>query len=120
LKCEVYKAVEENSPNMIFVDYKEVDKLQKLLAKHLCPELLTKPIRINDHSAKKVQVYVNVTGSNSVHIDEWLEAKRGFLELALKSRSKATCQAKTRRMEDNLFGCSHGAVKVPDGREPFW
>ena len=106
---------------MMFLDYKEVNKLQKLLAKHICPEWMSNSIRLNDHTEKKVQAYVNVTGGNSVNIDDWLEAKSGVIELALRSRKDTTCQAKTRRMEEDLFGCSQGAVKVPDGRrEPYW
>jgi ABC-type tungstate transport system permease subunit len=40
LTCRVYDAIDENAPNMAFVHYRQASKLQELLAKHHCPELL--------------------------------------------------------------------------------
>ena len=49
-----------------------------------------------------------------IELDEWLDKKINFLEWALGMRSNATCQRKTRLMENELFHCRHEAVKVPD------
>ncbi len=38
--CDAHAAFEENDPNLVFIHYKQVDKLQPLLAKHHCPEIL--------------------------------------------------------------------------------
>ena len=38
-------------------------------------------------------------------LDAWLHAKGDLLEWSLKLRKNATCQAKTKHMEDKLFAC---------------
>jgi hypothetical protein len=37
LTCDTYSTIEENAPNLVFLDYKQVDRVLGLLAKHHCP-----------------------------------------------------------------------------------
>mmetsp|Transcript_2649 Transcript_2649/g.4808 ORF Transcript_2649/g.4808 Transcript_2649/m.4808 type:complete len:353 (-) Transcript_2649:444-1502(-) len=114
LTCKTYKAIEENEPHMIFLHYKQVNKLQRLLAKHHCPELLDEPpMERNVAKGKPMSVYLRLrNGGNVVKLDDWLHAKGDLLEWSLKLRKNATCQAKTRHMEDELFTCPDQAIKV--------
>lgn len=115
LTCKAYKAIEENEPNMIFLHYKQANKLQRLLAKHHCPELLDEPpTETNVASDKPMSVYLRLRkqGGDIVKLDDWLHAKRDFLEWVLQLKNHATCQAKTRHMEDELFACPDQAIKV--------
>jgi hypothetical protein len=106
LTCKAYKAIEENEPNMIFLHYKQANKLQRLLAKHHCPELLDEPpTETNVASDKPMSVYLRLRkeGGDIVKLEDWLHAKGDLLEWSLKLRKNATCQAKTKHMEDKLF-----------------
>jgi len=115
LTCKLYDALQENAPQLVFLNYKQIDKLQTLLAKHHCPELLDElPIKINvaDDKEQKIFLYDGNHEKGAVRIEEWLDAKGPVLEWALNLRSEASCQAKTIHMEDELFGCPDEALKV--------
>mmetsp|Transcript_8480 Transcript_8480/g.12328 ORF Transcript_8480/g.12328 Transcript_8480/m.12328 type:complete len:326 (-) Transcript_8480:332-1309(-) len=106
LTCEVYKAIEENQPNMVFVSYKQVGKLQKLLAKYHCPELLDKPaVHANARIDHKTVMITDINGNitQSIDLQEWSSAKRNVLELSLNLKKDVTCQGRTREMERMLF-----------------
>ena len=61
LTCKAYEAIEQNAPNMIVLHYKQANKLQKLLAKHHCPELLEEPpIEANVAKEKRLTVYLRL------------------------------------------------------------
>ena len=123
LTCDFYAAVKENSPNLIFVNYKQANRLQHLLSKHFCPQLLaTDPIEENvdkKKTRKKFSVQLasipNKTEGAVVELDEWLEGKRHILEWALDMRSATTCSGKTKHMEDALLGCSDEAITNDHG-----
>jgi|AntRauTorckE5430_2_1112549.scaffolds.fasta_scaffold10464_1 hypothetical protein len=114
LTCKAYKAIEENEPNIAFLHYKQVNKLQRLLAQHHCPELLDEPpLETNVAKDKRVTVYLRLQkGGNVVKLDDWLHEKGDLLEWSLKLRKNATCQVKTKHMEDDLFACKDEAIKV--------
>merc|ERR1712029_1062553 len=121
LTCDMYQAIEEYAPNMVFMDFKRADDLQRLLAEKHCPKLAQKiaeePVRVNT-AKKDNEVYVRVdetyadSGGFNVTIKEWLETKSSLLELALKLNDEATCVAKTRRMEDGLLDCEDGFLNT--------
>lgn len=130
LSCDVYDSIVDNAPsNMIFLNYKQVDQLQKLLAKNYCPELLEdEPIKANYRQPEEAGIFVQLpspprgAGGNEhdadddellIEIDEWLDKKIYYLEWALRMREKATCQSRTKMMEHELFQCPHEAVRVP-------
>eukprot|EP00984_Skeletonema_dohrnii_P000366 scaffold121_cov108-Skeletonema_dohrnii-CCMP3373.AAC.2 len=125
LTCQSYKAIQENAPQLVFIHYKQVDKLQKLLAKHHCPELLDElPIRSNMAEDKSLKVLLHKKGTdearNSVDLEEWLHAKGPAMEWTLKLRRDASCQAKTFHMEDELFACPDETLRVTSASIDRW
>jgi len=110
LTCDSYDALDDNAPNFVFVHYTQASRLQKLLAKRFCPAKLNQPAEASVRNAstnkRKIHVELQMDKDNSiVSLEEWLEAKKGLLEYALELRESASCQAKTRAMEEKLFQC---------------
>ena len=108
LTCDTYEEIEENAPNMLFVHYKQVDQLEKLLAKHHCPELLEEPSLEKDTttgSEEQTEVYLRLKrgGGRMERLEDWLDAKRGVLEWSLRLRKEGSCQAITKHLENDLF-----------------
>ena len=125
LTCQSYKAIQESAPQLVFLHYKQVDKLQKLLAKHHCPEMLDElPIRANMAEDKSLKVLLHKKGTdearNSVDLEEWLYAKGPAMEWTLKLRREASCQAKTFHMEDELFACPDETLQVTSASIDRW
>ena len=56
LNCESYKALQENDPQLVIIDYKQVDKLQAILAKHHCPQLEL-PVHANIAAEKRMMYF---------------------------------------------------------------
>eukprot|EP00984_Skeletonema_dohrnii_P004869 scaffold1714_cov78-Skeletonema_dohrnii-CCMP3373.AAC.1 len=124
LTCKLYDALQENAPQLVFLNYKQIDNLQTLLAnKHHCPELLDElPIKVNVANEKEQKIFLYDGNENKgvVRIEDWLEAKGPLMEWALNLRSAASCQAKTVHMEDELFGCPDEALKVTSESIKKW
>ncbi len=135
LTCSVFDALQLNRPQFVFLHYEQVDKLQTLLAKHHCPELLDElPIRMNtasDELRKDVFLYDSKGDANNetigveeilraksvVPIQDWLHAKGAVLEGSLASLRQsneriASCQKEAAQMQIKLFGCTDEALKV--------
>ena len=111
LNCKSYKALQENGPQLVVINYKQVDKLQALLAKHHCPQLEL-PVHANIAEEKSMNVFLKLQTGGVVNIKDWLREKGPSLEVALNLRQGASCQAKTFHMEDELFGCPDEALQV--------
>lgn len=115
LTCDVYDAIEEHAPNLVFMDFKQINRLQVALAKHHCPGLLPKlPIHTNV-SSEKEKMDINIKLQNedrNVPFSEWLEAKGSLIEFSLSLRSGAQCQAKTRVMETDMASCPDSLLQV--------
>jgi len=116
LTCEAYSAIEQNAPNMVIVHYKQTDKLLKILAKHHCPDLLEEPpTRENLSAEKSREVIIRLKDGKGVVIklEDWLREKRELIEWTLLlKKNRSGCQGMTRHMEDDLFACSHEAIRV--------
>ena len=114
LNCDTHDAIENNAPNMMFMHYKQLDKLQRLLAKYNCPHMLEEgALHINVGNEKDRTALVQVgDGKKTVHLEEWIEAKGDMLSFALNLRPPNTCQRKTREIEDDLFECETEFVRV--------
>ena len=132
LTCGVYDEIRDNASvlpqNLLFVHYKQASKLQVVLAKHYCPERLKLPALVQNMGIAKRKVGVellmagsststNTTNSNDigtnntvVSLERWLDAKRNLLELAFKTKQTASCQSKTRMMEEALLACPDEAL----------
>jgi len=120
----------------VFLHYKQVNKLQTLLAKHHCPELLDElPIEVNVAEDKELKVFLHIGKDDvsnaasieelfhekgAVRIEEWLQAKGPAMEWALNLRNDVSCQAKTIHMENELFGCPDEALKVTPASIKRW
>jgi len=127
LTCQSYNAIQDNSPQLVFLHYKQVDKLQRILAKHHCPEILGDlPIKANVAAVKSLQVLLHKkesdkAGSKSVvRLEDWLDEKGPAMEWALKLRRDASCQAKTVHMEDELFACPDETLRVTPESVDRW
>ncbi len=117
MTCDFYSAIEDNFPRMVFLHYKRADDLQNVIAKYHCPKLVGHPIRINTEEDKKyIQPYLKLEDGQEVELNEWMEAKRDLLELTFQlkavDRGTMTCQAQTRSMEDELFGCEDEILEI--------
>lgn len=112
LQCETFEAIKANAPNMVFLDYKYGNDLQKLLAGKYCPNLVDLPVESNVASVKEFEALVKMKNSETVTLNDWLKAKENTLEWALGLNHAATCRAKTRIMEDVLFSCESGFLNA--------
>ena len=111
LTCEMYQAIKDFSPNMVFMDYKQADTLQSILAEKFCPSLLGETLQRNVFSSKNVTIYVHNDRLLNVTIDDWLQTKSSTIEWSLELNGHETCMGKTRKMEDELFSCEAGFLK---------
>ena len=109
LTCNFYQTIQDNAPNIIFMDYEQTNVLHKILADKYCPTLEL-PIETNTAVSKKLPIFVKLQNSDNnnvttttVPLDEWMIVKRSYLEWSLRLRGDMTCQAKTRQMEDQIF-----------------
>lgn len=114
LTCQLYEAIHESAPKLVFLHYKQLDKLQRLLAKHHCPELSNElPVKKNVAGDKALKVLIAQNGvENFVDIDEWLHTKSHSLEWTLELKTNASCQGKTIHMEYELFSCPDEALRI--------
>ena len=114
LTCESYDCLVDNSPNVVFVNYKQVSQLQKVLAKHHCPGV--ESLVSNVAGAKKSAISVVLQGESLngqlVLLDDWLPAKAPLLELVLQLKNDVSCQATTRGIERKLFACPNEALQI--------
>ena len=133
LTCSLFDALQLTRPQFVFLHYKQIDKLQTLLAKYHCPELQDElPIRANVAGNKPTKFFIydgkgdanNKAGINEifhakgiVRMEDWLDAKGAVLEGALASLSQrneriATGLKETAQMQNKLFGCADEALKI--------
>ena len=134
LTCDLYDAIEQNEPNMIFINFLQVDQLLKVLAKHYCPELLDemnlkedrKLARMAKGRKRRVETkgetltYLQLKSGETVEMHDWLNAKGAALDWALQMNQAGSCQAKTRHMEDELFRCPDEMIKVSSEASKNW
>lgn len=109
LSCELYDAIDDNNPNILMVNYKHVDELQGVLAKHHCPEIQhLLPLHDNVASQKNNWAYIKTreTGEE-VPLAEWAKSKQQLWSWAFDSREKIGkfCKGKTRKLEKEMFRC---------------
>jgi hypothetical protein len=118
LSCNTYNEIVENAPDMYFMHFSQTSKLQRILAKHHCPEMIDMPVVTNVDKEKGAEVWVKLENGNvTVGLDTWLEKKANLIEFLLRMRTSATCQRKTRHMEDEMFACSDMTIKADNVRQ---
>mmetsp|Transcript_22785 Transcript_22785/g.33466 ORF Transcript_22785/g.33466 Transcript_22785/m.33466 type:complete len:200 (+) Transcript_22785:521-1120(+) len=113
MSCDFYNAIEENRPRMVFVHFKQADKLQKVLAKYHCPDLVGTEIHENVAKDKPVEAFLKLeSDGKEVPLLDWLKKKRDLLEYTFRSREKQTCRGKTLNMQDDLLTCADEVLEV--------
>jgi hypothetical protein len=119
LTCNFFDAIAQNDPsNLVFVHYKQANKLQKILAKNHCPHIVKDlPIATKASADKEMRTFVRLKSDPSrvVTLMEWLDKKQGVILWALDLKKKMDCQSKIIDMEDHLFSCPDEAVTLIHG-----
>jgi len=113
MTCGFYDAMEENFPQMVFVNYKQADRIQEVLAKYHCPNLLDNPIHNNVAGDKKTEAFLKLDSTGEeIALEDWLELNRDMLEFMFQLDATQTCKAKTLSMQDDLLGCEDEMLQV--------
>jgi len=116
MTCNYFDAIAQNTPsNLVFVNYKQADKLQQILAKHHCPHLLKDlPMAKNVAANKMIEPFIRLktNSSREVTFKEWFDNKKNVILWALDLKSNMDCQSKIMDMEDHLFSCPDEAVTL--------
>jgi hypothetical protein len=119
LTCEFFDEITQNTPsNLVFVDYKQASKLQRILAKYHCPHITKDlPIAMNVASQKTFEPFIRLKTNTSriITFDDWFDNKQNLILWALKSNAKMNCKSKMLDMEDHLFSCPNEAVTLLHG-----
>mmetsp|Transcript_11016 Transcript_11016/g.13936 ORF Transcript_11016/g.13936 Transcript_11016/m.13936 type:complete len:355 (+) Transcript_11016:138-1202(+) len=107
LSCSVFDAIEDNKPNMVVVDYKQAGRLQKLLAKYHCPEMLDEEAVHSNRGSTHVKKFVRLSNEEGreVLLSEWMEKKRDLIEWGFGMKKDISCQGKIRSMQRELSRC---------------
>ena len=116
LTCGFFDAIAQNTPsNLMFVHYKQAEKLEKMLAKYHCPHLVKDlPIAENIADEKGMELFVRLKSNTSKNVtfSEWFDKKQNLILWALGSKQNMDCQSKIVDMEDHLFSCPDEAVTL--------
>jgi hypothetical protein len=119
LTCNYFDAIAQNDPsNLVFVDYKQANKLQTILAKYHCSHIVKDlPIASNVAADKEMEPFVrlNTDPSREVTFKEWFNKKQNVILWALNLKKEMDCQSKIMEMEDHLFSCPDEAVMLIHG-----
>jgi hypothetical protein len=119
LTCNYFDAIAQNDPsNLVFVDYKQANKLQTILAKKHCPHIVKDlPIASNVAVDKEMEPFVRLSSdpSREVTFKEWFNKKQNVILWALDLKKEMDCQSKIMEMEDHLFSCPDEAVMLIHG-----
>ncbi|GFH44625.1 predicted protein [Chaetoceros tenuissimus] len=98
LGCDVYQTLQKTGSKMVFMNYQNSNRLQRVLATHHCPSMVESPV--NDNS--------------TVTLTEWIDAKGETLEWGYDSRRDQTCRRVTSNMEDSMYACEDQLYMNPD------
>lgn len=116
LTCEYFDAIAQNTPsNLVFIHYKQANKLQEILSKYHCPHVMKDlPFTMNDASKKIIEPFIRLKTNKSkiVTFEEWFDKKQSLILWALNSNSKMNCKSKILDMEDHLFSCPDESVAL--------
>jgi hypothetical protein len=119
MTCNFFDGIAQNTPsNLVFVHYKQADKLQQILAKHHCPHILKDlPIEENVAANRKIEPFIRLKTNSSTEVTfkEWFDNKKNVILWALDLKSNVDCQSKIMDMEDHLFSCPDEAVTLFHG-----
>jgi hypothetical protein len=113
LTCETYESIEDNAPDLVFMNYKQADQMQKLLAKHHCSE---EEFIHRNSGSQKLPIFVrlenNDISNSTVDLNDWLDGKMELIELSLNMKKDISCQAKTKKIQRDLLSCPDETLLV--------
>ena len=111
--CETFDAVAESRPNIVFLHYKQADKLQSVLGKKFCPDRF-KEMHQNVGEEKSIQTFVRLASDNKteVSLKEWAKTKARLLEWSLDLYKDGSCRGKMRDIEKELFACKDETLLI--------
>lgn len=117
LNCNFYNAVQENKPKIVFLNYKQADRLQFVLAKHKCPELLERnklPIHFDDPKHWKQEIYIKRLRAkkDKIPLTEWLADRKNVLGWAFNLKNEASCVGKVNAMEEAMKKCEDETLQL--------
>ncbi len=112
MTCKFYQAIERNFPRMVFMNYKQIDRLHGALAAHHCPDVKL-PAYKNTGAEKEMEMFIELEKTGElIPLQEWLNEKRNMLEWTLQLKGGNKCQAKTRTMQNELYSCKDELLQV--------
>jgi len=132
LTCELYDAIREHGPNLIFMNMNNIDTLQSLVAKKHCPNMLDKlPIHANSAAGEGEgttsvnNIFTERSSSDSnIHDDnnlipfrEWLDSKKNWLQVGIRD-APWKCGSKTRAIDSTMKSCSDQAMIYNNNMTP--
>lgn len=108
--CNFHDSLVENMPNLVMISISRLDDLFKLISSKY-PSCKREIPRLSSAAlSKEWDYYLKIKNGTNVEINEWLGHKLKHLELELKMHDRASCQGKTRRMEDQILACPNEAI----------
>ena len=118
-KCDTFDAIKDFQPNVVVMNYKQVNNLQSALASKYCPDMIEKiPIHARNQGNFKAKMYVKMKsltkdGRNITRtLDDWMERKKDLIEWSMDSYEDASCRGKMRQIENSLFNCEDGLMEL--------
>ena len=110
LTCSVYNSIEEHNPNVLFMNYKQASTLQKIISKHLCPDVEHGVVE-NTRDMADYNAFVELNNNTRISIDDWYERKHGFLIDWVHNTKRGSCQNETNSLEKSLFACEDEIIR---------
>jgi len=117
MTCAMYDALKNYGPNIIFVNYKQVNRLQEIIAEYNCPEIAPQQRnKAGEHLTTYVKLHNDSVDSSIrggrdendkeeyINLEDWMRHKKDVIEWALQME-KSQCQIHTKHLEDNLLAC---------------
>jgi hypothetical protein len=112
LTCTFYDTFVDTAPNMVFMHYRHANVLQQLVASQYCPNMKGTAKIDNNDAEKKEEAFVRLENGTQVLIDDWVHAKRNFLQLTLLMEKDASCRRQTKEIEKSLFACPDELIEL--------
>eukprot|EP00584_Thalassiosira_punctigera_P012866 CAMPEP_0172550884 /NCGR_PEP_ID=MMETSP1067-20121228/33393_1 /TAXON_ID=265564 ORGANISM="Thalassiosira punctigera, Strain Tpunct2005C2" /NCGR_SAMPLE_ID=MMETSP1067 /ASSEMBLY_ACC=CAM_ASM_000444 /LENGTH=303 /DNA_ID=CAMNT_0013338563 /DNA_START=181 /DNA_END=1092 /DNA_ORIENTATION=+ len=110
--CRFHSSLEEYMPNLVMMSMNQLDGLFELIESKLsCPDRKPWLSAVRKQRVNKTWgYYLRIKNGTEVEINEWLGHKLNFLESSLQLNQEASCQGKTRQMEDRILNCPNEAI----------
>jgi len=113
LTCDVFDSLQNQSPQFIFMNYQQSNRIQSLLSEKHCPGQANIETNKGQVSGRGLNVIVKVPSDHSQrYISDWVDMKINILQWAYNMKQNNECQGKIRIMEKELFSCPSELIQV--------